>query len=162
MIRRPPRSTLFPYTTLFRSHLSVGALILHALEQLHPNPGIADLGEARDRGRLLGLDHGPDPDLLWQRVWIERRGREEPHDVERGRARDLDRVHDLVADALDDGRHGHHRRDADDDAEDRESRAELVGPELVQGDEPAFGDRVELHSYRSASTGSSRAARVAG
>src|SRR2546430_9526991 len=23
MIRRPPRSTLFPYTTLFRSHLSV-------------------------------------------------------------------------------------------------------------------------------------------
>src|SRR5690349_23405005 len=25
MIRRPPRSTLFPYTTLFRSHLVVGA-----------------------------------------------------------------------------------------------------------------------------------------
>src|SRR5256886_11760273 len=24
MIRRPPRSTLFPYTTLFRSHLSDG------------------------------------------------------------------------------------------------------------------------------------------
>src|SRR5256885_3776200 len=24
MIRRPPRSTLFPYTTLFRSHLSLG------------------------------------------------------------------------------------------------------------------------------------------
>src|SRR5256885_13256898 len=24
MIRRPPRSTLFPYTTLFRSHLNVG------------------------------------------------------------------------------------------------------------------------------------------
>src|SRR3989449_7145315 len=24
MIRRPPRSTLFPYTTLFRSHSSVG------------------------------------------------------------------------------------------------------------------------------------------
>src|SRR2546422_7910259 len=26
MIRRPPRSTLFPYTTLFRSHLGVGEL----------------------------------------------------------------------------------------------------------------------------------------
>src|SRR2546422_9393405 len=26
MIRRPPRSTLFPYTTLFRSHPTVGAL----------------------------------------------------------------------------------------------------------------------------------------
>src|SRR2546429_5980902 len=25
MIRRPPRSTLFPYTTLFRSHLAVGS-----------------------------------------------------------------------------------------------------------------------------------------
>src|SRR2546422_3426495 len=24
MIRRPPRSTLFPYTTLFRSHVGVG------------------------------------------------------------------------------------------------------------------------------------------
>src|SRR3712207_8700370 len=27
MIRRPPRSTLFPYTTLFRSHSSVKLLI---------------------------------------------------------------------------------------------------------------------------------------
>src|SRR3989454_7693209 len=26
MIRRPPRSTLFPYTTLFRSHLPAAAL----------------------------------------------------------------------------------------------------------------------------------------
>src|SRR2546422_7324373 len=27
MIRRPPRSTLFPYTTLFRSHLRKDALV---------------------------------------------------------------------------------------------------------------------------------------
>src|SRR2546430_12701783 len=27
MIRRPPRSTLFPYTTLFRSHLKTGNLL---------------------------------------------------------------------------------------------------------------------------------------
>src|SRR2546430_12393073 len=26
MIRRPPRSTLFPYTTLFRSHAAIGKL----------------------------------------------------------------------------------------------------------------------------------------
>src|SRR5258708_18851621 len=26
MIRRPPRSTLFPYTTLFRSHLLMGSV----------------------------------------------------------------------------------------------------------------------------------------
>src|SRR5258708_13920963 len=29
MIRRPPRSTLFPYTTLFRSRLELGAGELH-------------------------------------------------------------------------------------------------------------------------------------
>src|SRR2546425_7066800 len=28
MIRRPPRSTLFPYTTLFRSWLAVGSLAM--------------------------------------------------------------------------------------------------------------------------------------
>src|SRR5260370_29527597 len=37
MIRRPPRSTLFPYTTLFRSH---------ADDQPEPDAG-ADDGEAR-------------------------------------------------------------------------------------------------------------------
>src|SRR3712207_7464015 len=39
MIRRPPRSTLFPYTTLFRSHL--GAFQRHHLV----------LGLGRTRGR---------------------------------------------------------------------------------------------------------------
>src|SRR5258705_10114697 len=34
MIRRPPRSTLFPYTTLFRSNRSQGALALAALVDL--------------------------------------------------------------------------------------------------------------------------------
>src|SRR5690554_8151164 len=28
MLRRPPRSTLFPYTTLFRSHCVLGSLVL--------------------------------------------------------------------------------------------------------------------------------------
>src|SRR2546422_7137588 len=33
MIRRPPRSTLFPYTTLFRSHLErLGPAVLRALD----------------------------------------------------------------------------------------------------------------------------------
>src|SRR5256885_13270446 len=43
MIRRPPRSTLFPYTTLFRSHqleepLRAGAVRLRA--ELHPPPPV--------------------------------------------------------------------------------------------------------------------------
>src|SRR2546430_11670490 len=29
MIRRPPRSTLFPYTTLFRSHWAPNAMVLY-------------------------------------------------------------------------------------------------------------------------------------
>src|SRR5256885_11872322 len=32
MIRRPPRSTLFPYTTLFRSHHAEHLLARHAVE----------------------------------------------------------------------------------------------------------------------------------
>src|SRR3712207_8299752 len=44
MIRRPPRSTLFPYTTLFRSVL---ARVHHVLELVD--------GDRRARRRLLGL-----------------------------------------------------------------------------------------------------------
>src|SRR3989442_7434410 len=45
MIRRPPRSTLFPYTTLFRSEMDVGFLVIHVLDAvfglvvLHLRPG---------------------------------------------------------------------------------------------------------------------------
>src|SRR2546428_8447485 len=53
MIRRPPRSTLFPYTTLFRSLLGRLVLLLGESRQL-------DL-ELRD----LALDL---VDLLWQRI----------------------------------------------------------------------------------------------
>src|SRR5258708_18110744 len=65
MIRRPPRSTLFPYTTLFRSHLGihlVGALRLDQLGDLLDGIdvrgfqiGLADLAEAQIAG---DADHG--------------------------------------------------------------------------------------------------------
>src|SRR5260221_10529860 len=32
MIRRPPRSTLFPYTTLFRSKVALGGMCAHTFE----------------------------------------------------------------------------------------------------------------------------------
>src|SRR2546427_9037108 len=38
MIRRPPRSTLFPYTTLFRSALQVAHVEAAALERLARQP----------------------------------------------------------------------------------------------------------------------------
>src|SRR2546428_3702108 len=43
MIRRPPRSTLFPYTTLFRS--GVGVALLHLREVRIRHPGDGDQGD---------------------------------------------------------------------------------------------------------------------
>src|SRR5947209_14107390 len=51
MIRRPPRSTLFPYTTLFRSH----AVQRLATDDLEPAPRIAlDEGVSRTRPPVAG------------------------------------------------------------------------------------------------------------
>src|SRR5690349_22849529 len=50
MIRRPPRSTLFPYTTLFRSHRSRG---LRPDDQRGPDRGRPRAADgARHRGRV--------------------------------------------------------------------------------------------------------------
>src|SRR5256885_12215880 len=51
MIRRPPRSTLFPYTTLFRSYHSAsdgdqelaGSILLEQVNQILDGPGAARL-----------------------------------------------------------------------------------------------------------------------
>src|SRR2546422_11395930 len=85
MIRRPPRSTLFPYTTLFRSDVARGAGRIHERDRLAPEvlepreTGVAAHEEARreralpvpqvardDRG--LGLAVGEDvPDGVHER-----------------------------------------------------------------------------------------------
>src|SRR2546430_9042238 len=43
MIRRPPRSTLFPYTTLFRSHHARGARGRHQSAALEQGQQIGDV-----------------------------------------------------------------------------------------------------------------------
>src|SRR5258705_10138414 len=53
MIRRPPRSTLFPYTTLFRSHRGAVSPVPHLSllerrEHARLSPRTADCGCARD------------------------------------------------------------------------------------------------------------------
>src|SRR2546426_11123824 len=70
MIRRPPRSTLFPYTTLFRSVAAVQLnrlaapqkrvappllAALDALQQIGARASV-DLGERRDRRLEVGQD----------------------------------------------------------------------------------------------------------
>src|SRR3712207_8457201 len=47
MIRRPPRSTLFPYTTLFRSKVRAA---LHEV-----GAGLADLGTVEHQPHVVGL-----------------------------------------------------------------------------------------------------------
>src|SRR3989442_2368359 len=82
MIRRPPRSTLFPYTTLFRSQQV-------ACEQLDKQLAARVVGEttvhqvaARDRLRFVGLL------------------RLEPPDHRRARLRQIEREHEVRVGAV--------------------------------------------------------------
>src|SRR2546427_9336307 len=71
MIRRPPRSTLFPYTTLFRSRLEVGpqAALIGIRDQPVEIPLTADVDQreqpgrhhGENRHRLGGAVHGGAP-----------------------------------------------------------------------------------------------------
>src|SRR2546422_8404375 len=60
MIRRPPRSTLFPYTTLFRSidmmHVNGDAAVGAAADSLAHGRGIAAGADYPDRRRLRDED----------------------------------------------------------------------------------------------------------
>src|SRR3989454_12646313 len=82
MIRRPPRSTLFPYTTLFRSVLKTlapserVAFVLHDMfalpfDEIAPivgrTPAAARQLASRARRRVRGTATVPDPDLSRQR-----------------------------------------------------------------------------------------------
>src|SRR5258705_4599689 len=87
MTRRPPRSTLFPYTTLFRSHLHV-LLPMHIREREHG----PDVGQRRkllqrlaDRRRWFLAD-GQQRQLL---QWI-------PHDRSEEHTSELQSLRHLV------------------------------------------------------------------
>src|SRR3712207_6909980 len=65
MIRRPPRSTLFPYTTLFRSHLDVEVDLPRARPERHI---------ARDQDALHGAAvHGAHLAIPGLQVRVEER-----------------------------------------------------------------------------------------
>src|SRR5690242_20853131 len=52
MIRRPPRSTLFPYTTLFRSHVGAPASRDIPAADAHTHPAVRNAYEDRKSTRL--------------------------------------------------------------------------------------------------------------
>src|SRR2546429_7029925 len=58
MIRRPPRSTLFPYTTLFRSdRLRVDASLVGRIERdVDPRPALERSGRRRGHAGRLRVD----------------------------------------------------------------------------------------------------------
>src|SRR5256885_16102995 len=58
MIRRPPRSTLFPYTTLFRSGLTACSRVLFP-----PGPRLA----------ATEIDRSPGPDRVSPFLWPDRK-----------------------------------------------------------------------------------------
>src|SRR3712207_8750919 len=80
MIRRPPRSTLFPYTTLFRSERRAGEAAGDPWD-LHPQPAPQELAvRLRDRVALLGRDVGAGARVLGRSE--QHPGRSEEHTSE--------------------------------------------------------------------------------
>src|SRR5258708_15253045 len=72
MIRRPPRSTLFPYTTLFRSHHHFGIFLdLADLSQLD----VVELGQIRSEEHTSELQS---PDHIVCRLLLEKKKKRIP------------------------------------------------------------------------------------
>src|SRR3712207_7257943 len=70
MMRRPPRSSLFPYTTLFRAYLVEGQRLSHTGSWAW-NPATGELFWSREMFRIYGFDPAEPPppyDALRPRV----------------------------------------------------------------------------------------------
>src|SRR3712207_9286065 len=76
MIRRPPRSTLFPYTTLFRSGRD-GRDVVWSMYNHHANANEMWYEALNDTPGRVGPPIEPPPDNIRQywREWLERDGR---------------------------------------------------------------------------------------
>src|SRR3989449_10731781 len=79
MIRRPPRSTLFPYTTLFRSNAARGTVRL--VMYVSPTCGGGFRGAEETQARVLATVH--DTSLRVYVVWAPKNGGR-PQDVGKG------------------------------------------------------------------------------
>src|SRR2546422_3917177 len=80
MIRRPPRSTLFPYTTLFRSQTQIGQQARLTAKAPHYEERVADAElKSRERIAAASLEAGRNED---QRHMALTRKRSEEHTSE--------------------------------------------------------------------------------
>src|SRR3712207_7251028 len=67
MIRRPPRSTLFPYTTLFRS------MMVQAMEQIQQQKATAKQPEAVTGPVMIGKEINPKFEVQRMRTIVDRK-----------------------------------------------------------------------------------------
>src|SRR3712207_8233909 len=83
MIRRPPRSTLFPYTTLFRSPATCSGVHSRTAQRLprHGHVVERDLHAVGELLALLVALAGDDDDVAGSRL-LDRAGRSEEHTSE--------------------------------------------------------------------------------
>src|SRR3712207_7476082 len=88
MIRRPPRSTLFPYTTLFRSH-RVG-------RARHPDLLAGRVAHVDVVAVVTGFQVGDEPDVPVREVPVV----EVAHELEIGRAHVLNSSHANISYAV--------------------------------------------------------------
>src|SRR5260221_3633822 len=75
MIRRPPRSTLFPYTTLFRSHTKP----VYAQRRIR---GVRDQGDAAGRGWGVSVSNQESNRVARARRKRERRSEEHTSELQ--------------------------------------------------------------------------------
>src|SRR5258708_28629161 len=96
MIRRPPRSTLFPYTTLFRSKLDYEIVIL-ARSPHADLPGIRHVvWDGENPGDWRSEEHTSElqsPDHLVCRLLLEKKKEREPNHIKHAYADILRRDH---------------------------------------------------------------------
>src|SRR3712207_8432546 len=84
MIRRPPRSTLFPYTTLFRSLVGQGGLLTRLTKSVLETALEAEMTEhlGYDKHDPMGRNGGNSRNGTRTKRWSPRSGRSEEHTSE--------------------------------------------------------------------------------
>src|SRR5947207_10259610 len=93
MIRRPPRSTLFPYTTLFRSDSAAGSGELDGIRQQVPHDLLKPIGIAPDRSEEHTSELQSHSDLVC-RLLLEKKKKTKNKSTKRD-TRQTDKLRDL-------------------------------------------------------------------